>query len=95
MSWVTRMIETSKLLELAQLVEDLALHDDVEGGDRLVGDDQFRIEGECQRDRDALPHAAGKLVGKVAQPAGLDPDHLEELLAPVAGLAGVHTAALL
>ena len=42
--------------------DDLRLHRDVERGGRLVGDDQFRLGADRQRDHDALAHAAGEFV---------------------------------
>ena len=45
-----------------QQAEDLGLHGDVEGGGRLVGDQQLRLAGQRQRDADPLRHAAGQLV---------------------------------
>ena len=45
-----------------QQAEDLRLHGDVEGGGRLVGDQQLRLAGERQGDADPLRHAAGQLV---------------------------------
>ena len=48
--------------------DDLRLHGDVERGGRLVGDDQFRLGADRQRDHDALAHAAGELVR-----VGVDP----------------------
>ncbi len=42
--------------------DDLRLHRDVEGGGRLVGDHQFRLGRERQRQHDALAHPAGKLM---------------------------------
>ena len=50
------------LLHLAQQVEDLRLHRDVERGRRLVGDDERRAAGERDRDHHALPHAARQLM---------------------------------
>ncbi len=41
--------------------EDLGLGGDVEGGRRLVRDQDPRIAGQGRSDRDPLPHAAGKL----------------------------------
>ena len=58
-------------LELLQQVEDLRLDRDVEGRDRLVGDDQAGLEGEGPGQSDALALAAGELVGvEVARVAG-------------------------
>ena len=52
----------SSALQLAQQVEDLGLHGDVEGGGRLVGDEQVRFARYRAGDQDALRHAAGQLV---------------------------------
>ena len=49
-------------LQLAQQVEDLRLHRDIERGGRLVGDQQIRLAGERHRDHDALTHATGHLM---------------------------------
>ncbi len=46
------------------------LHRDVERGRRLVGNDQRRAIQQRDRDRNALAHAAGKLVRVLAQPLG-------------------------
>jgi hypothetical protein len=50
------------LLGLGQQVEDLRLHGHVEGGGRLVGDQQLRVEGDRRGDERALPQPAGELV---------------------------------
>ena len=50
------------LLQLAQQVEDLGLHGDVEGGGRLVGDEQVGVARHRSGDEDTLGHAAGDLV---------------------------------
>src|SRR5205814_8491674 len=50
-------------LQVFQQVDDLGLDGDVEGGDRLVADDERRLHGECPRDANPLPLAAGELVG--------------------------------
>ena len=50
------------LLELPDELEDLRLDRHVEGGRRLVGDEQLRLAGERHRDHDALAHAARQLV---------------------------------
>ena len=49
-------------LELLEQVEDLGLDRDVERGDRLVADDEVRLEHERAGDPDALALAAGELV---------------------------------
>jgi hypothetical protein len=50
------------VLELAQQVEDLRLHRDVERGRRLVGDEQLGLAGERHCDHDPLAHAARELM---------------------------------
>ena len=50
-------------LELLQQVEDLRLDRDVEGRDRLVGDDEAGFEREGPGQPDPLALAAGELVG--------------------------------
>ena len=50
------------LLQIEQQIEDLGLHRDVERGDRLVGHDQARIEGQGAGDADALALAAAEGV---------------------------------
>ena len=68
MSCVTRIIARfRRLLEVAQLVQHLALHDHVERGHRLVGDHQRRFQRQRQRDRGALAHAATELMRIVGQ----------------------------
>ena len=81
MSCVTSTIERPQpLLQVAQRVEHLALHDHVERRHRLVGDQQLRVERERERDADALAHAAGELVRIVVLAAGIEPDHAEQLV---------------
>ena len=46
------------LLQVAQQVEDLRLHGDVERGGRLVGDQQVGLAGQRHGDHHALAHAA-------------------------------------
>ena len=50
-------------------LEDLRLHGDVEGGRRLVGDEQLGLQRDGHRDQQALPHAAGELVRVGVDPA--------------------------
>gem|GEM_PF-1962577 len=68
-------------------LEDLLLHGHVERGGRLVGDEDPRLGGQRQRDRDALLLAPGQLVRVRAQPqlrlGDLDePEQRERLLPP-------------
>ena len=57
------------LLQVAQQVDDLRLDRHVERRDRLVGDDELRVDGERARDADALALAARELV-RVARARG-------------------------
>ena len=50
--------EAEAVAQTHQLFEDLALRDDVEGGGRLVEDDDLRVESERHRDHRALAHPA-------------------------------------
>ena len=58
--------EAELLAQLEQQRQDLAADRRVEAGDRLVGDQQLRLEGQRAGDQHALPLAAGQLV-RVAQ----------------------------
>ena len=55
--------EAEVALELGQQVDDLGADADVEGGDGLVADDEFRAEREGAGDSDALALASGEFVG--------------------------------
>ena len=50
------------LLQVADQLEDLRLHGDVERRGRLVGDEHLGAAGERHRDHHPLAHAAGQLV---------------------------------
>ena len=54
--------EAEPLLQVDQQVDDLRLDVDVERRDRLVGDDEVRLDRERARDGDALALAAGEFV---------------------------------
>ena len=47
------------------MVEDAALDGDIQGGGRLVGDQQLGVCGHADGDKRALAHAAGELVGEL------------------------------
>ena len=57
-------------LDFLEQVQDLRLDGDVEGGGRLVGDQQPRIAAQGHGDHDPLPHAAGHLVRILVEPLG-------------------------
>jgi hypothetical protein len=71
--------EAELLLEVLHLLEDLALHDDVERGGRLVHDQELGLEGQGHGDDHALAHAAGELVRESADPTRVDTDDVEQL----------------
>ncbi len=73
--------ELNSTLQVADEVEDLRLHGDVEGRRRLVGDEQVRVAREGYRDHGSLAHAAGELVGVVVDAAARlrDADAVEHL----------------
>ena len=51
------------LLQLVHQVQHLGLDGHVQGGHRLIGDDQLWLYGQCPGDPDPLALAAGELVG--------------------------------
>ena len=69
------------VLDLLDQLEDLRLHRHVEGGRRLVGDQDRRPVHERHRDHRPLAHAAGELMRKVPSPIGRvgDADLAQEL----------------
>ena len=70
-------------LQLANLVQNLALHDHVECRRGLIQDHQRGLERKRQRDTYALPHAARELVGIGIDTIGLDVHHLEQMHRPI------------
>ena len=54
--------EAAPRLQLLQQVEDLRLDGDVEGGGRLVENEQIGFRGQRTGDQRALAHAAGQLM---------------------------------
>ena len=77
---------------LADQFEDLGLHGDVEGGGRLVGEQDRRATGERDGDHHALAHAARQLVRVLVEtPFGLrDADVAQELRGGGAGVLAIH-----
>ena len=66
-------------LQLAEQVEDLRLHADVECGDRLVGDDERRAQGQGAGNADALSLAAREGVRIAARISGVESHALHQL----------------
>ena len=71
--------EVELALQVLQQVQDLRLHRDVERRDRLVADDQLRLERERARDPDPLALAAGELVRVAVDVLGREADAGEQL----------------
>ncbi|RIH82137.1 hypothetical protein Mrose_03458 [Calidithermus roseus] len=73
-------------LEVLEQVDDLGLHDHVQGAGGLVEDDQRGLEGQGHGDDHPLLHAARKLVGVAAIDLGGQPDALQKPLHLLPGL---------
>jgi hypothetical protein len=86
------------VLQLTQQVDDLRFHGDVEGGRRLVGDQQRRVHHQRHGDAGALAHAAAELVRKLSHPllgvGYADPAHDVDGDAPLVGGAAAAAAVL-
>ena len=74
------------LLERLHQVEDLRLDRHVERGDRLVGNDQLRVERECARDPDSLPLPAAQLVREAVEEGFGQPCPRDQRLEAVPGM---------
>ena len=72
--------ELELVLEVLEQVDDLRLDRDVQGRDRLVGNDQLRPQRERPGDADPLPLAAGELVREAVVVLRAEADRLEQLL---------------
>src|SRR6266568_3180568 len=83
--------------ELGEEREDLCLDGDVEGGRRLVGEQQLRPAGEGHGDHHALAHAAGELVRVVGKALSgrWNLDLVEQLERRGIGLAAPHVAMIM
>ena len=66
-------------LQLLEQVDDLRLDRDVERGDRLVGDDEVRVERERAGEADALALPARELVRVARGRVRREADDLEQL----------------
>ena len=75
------------VLQVVEQVDHLRLDRDVERGDRLVGDDQLRVQRQRACDADPLALPARELVRVAVDVIGRQPDHLEQLAAPARGSA--------
>ena len=66
-------------LDVEQEVQHLGPHRDVEGGHRLVTDDELRLEGEGPSHPDALALSARELVGEAIGMVGVQADTVEQV----------------
>ena len=74
-------VKAEPALHLFQQIEDLGADGNVERGDRLVADDELRIENERARDADALALPAGEFMRQPSHDQGrIEPDRGEHLV---------------
>ena len=66
-------------LQIQQQVQDLGLHRDVQGRDRLIGDHQARVQGQRAGDADALALAAAEGMREAPHVLGPEPDAAQEI----------------
>ena len=67
--------------EAPQDVEDLGLHQGVEGGRGLIRDDEAWPQHDAEADHDPLAHPSRELVGPLARPPGGYPERCQGLVA--------------
>ena len=67
------------LLQVFEQIQNLRLNRNIQRGDRLVADDQLRLERERPGNADALPLPARKLVGVAVYIAAGEADEVHEL----------------
>ena len=79
--------EAEAALQVLQQVDDLRLDRDVERRDRLVADDEARLDGERAGDADALALAAGEFVRVAPRMVRREADEAQQLLDPRRGAA--------
>ena len=79
--------EAELLTQLVEQVDDLLLDGHVQGGRRLVGQDQGGVTGQRHGDEDTLALTAGELAAQRA--LGVEPHQLEQLF----GTAGASARA--
>jgi hypothetical protein len=74
--------DADPVLQIAQQVEHLCLHGDVERRHRLVADHQVRLQSEGARDRDPLPLPARHARRQDIELRRVEPDEIEQLQHP-------------
>ena len=75
-------------LQFEQQVDDLGLDGHVEGRYRLIANDEARFQRDGAGDADALPLAAGELVGEAVLGGGFEADAFQKLGDPAAAFCG-------
>ena len=85
--------EVEAILEVDEEVDDLRLDRHVERRDRLVGEDDGRLDGQRPGQADALALAAGELVRIAVGGVGGKPDEAEQLVYPSGDVVAVGRAA--
>jgi hypothetical protein len=82
---------TATRSHLPEQIQDLRLHRDVEGGGRLIGQDERRAQDDRPGDRGALPLPARELMRVALHERRVQADQLERLAdQPTAGAARLH-----
>src|SRR5215472_8587137 len=81
-------------LQVGEQVDYLRLHRDIEGGHRLVADDQARVESQRPGDADALALAARELVREAVERLGAQADLEGQLSDSVFQLAAAGNAVI-
>ena len=62
------------LLKPFEKFDDFRLNGDIQGRNRLVGNQHLRLQRQCPRDSDPLPLTAAEFVRISSRPAGIQPD---------------------
>ena len=83
--------EAKRTFQFTQQIDDLRLHGNVEGRDRLVADDELWTHDERPGDADALSLAAGEFVGVATPVVAREPHPLKHLLHFGVGLAAAQS----
>ncbi|MDT4866202.1 hypothetical protein FQZ97_1010450 [compost metagenome] len=81
--------EPELALQLGDQIEDLRLDRHVECGNRLIEDDDRRIEGEGPGDADPLALAAREFGWEAIVVLGIEPDEFHQIAHPVLAVIAV------
>ncbi len=86
--------EAKSVLNIFEKIHNLCLNGDIQGGNRLITDDQTGIECECTRNPDPLLLASGKLVRIPVGECGIEPNDTHELGDPCSSVRYVQGSVL-